>query len=123
MSCCGKTTQALASVAAGYSMFIVDDLFRLPGERSSQANIRLATCRLCGSATWLTLADYAAFLAKHKIEVVKNIADLSVLPPLNKKDYQPGAKLFCRICKCWLPAKAYVKNEKCPLNKWSTENG
>jgi hypothetical protein len=28
---------------------------------------------------------------------------------------QPGAKLFCSLCKCWLPAKAYVKQENCPL--------
>ena len=27
--------------------------------------------------------------------------------------------IFCKICKCFIPAKAYVEKEKCPLNKWS----
>lgn len=29
-----------------------------------------------------------------------------------------GRQLFCSICKCWIPAKARVEDEKCPLNKW-----
>ena len=27
-------------------------------------------------------------------------------------------KLFCKQCKCFIPAKARVKDENCPLGKW-----
>ena len=26
--------------------------------------------------------------------------------------------LWCSICKCYIPAKARVKDEKCPKSKW-----
>jgi len=26
--------------------------------------------------------------------------------------------LWCSICKCYIPAKARVEEEKCPLSKW-----
>jgi hypothetical protein len=29
--------------------------------------------------------------------------------------------LWCSICKCYIPAKARVEEEHCPLGKW--ENG
>lgn len=25
---------------------------------------------------------------------------------------------FCRVCKCWMPAKTYFKGLKCPMGKW-----
>jgi len=27
-------------------------------------------------------------------------------------------RLFCSECKCFIPAKARVKDEQCPLGKW-----
>ncbi len=35
-----------------------------------------------------------------------------------KKNYWIKRTLWCSICKCFIPAKASVENEKCPLNKW-----
>jgi len=29
--------------------------------------------------------------------------------------------LWCSICKCFIPAKARVKDEKCPKGKWAKE--
>ena len=29
-----------------------------------------------------------------------------------------GRTLWCSICKCFIPAKARVKNEKCPKGRW-----
>ncbi len=29
--------------------------------------------------------------------------------------------LWCKICKCFIPAKARVLNEKCPKDKWAKE--
>jgi len=34
------------------------------------------------------------------------------------KNYWVGKAIFCSICKCFIPAKARVESEKCPLNKW-----
>ena len=34
------------------------------------------------------------------------------------KNYWLARQLFCSICKCFIPAKARVKDEKCPLDKW-----
>ena len=28
-------------------------------------------------------------------------------------------KLFCKKCKCWLPAKTFVKEEQCPKGYWN----
>lgn len=26
---------------------------------------------------------------------------------------------FCKICGCWIPAKARSMDENCPINKWN----
>lgn len=123
MACCIETSKKVFAIITGTALAGFGGHFLLPEEKSQISRLRLAVCRQCESSTWLKITDYAGWLKGDGIEVVKNIADLSVLPMLDKKDYQPRAKLFCRICKCWLPAKTYVKNEQCPLNKWSIENG
>jgi len=33
-------------------------------------------------------------------------------------NYWIGRAIFCRICKCPIPQKASVENEKCPKDKW-----
>lgn len=32
--------------------------------------------------------------------------------------YWVAKTLWCKICKCFIPAKARVKEESCPLGKW-----
>jgi len=32
--------------------------------------------------------------------------------------YWIGKTLWCSICKCYIPAKTRVKEEKCPKGKW-----
>lgn len=34
------------------------------------------------------------------------------------KNYWIKRTLWCSICKCFIPAKARVKEEKCPKGKW-----
>lgn len=34
--------------------------------------------------------------------------------------YWIGRKLFCSICKCFIPAKARVEENTCPNNLWSS---
>lgn len=35
------------------------------------------------------------------------------------KNYWLGRSLWCSICKCFVPAKARVKDEQCPIGKWT----
>lgn len=35
-----------------------------------------------------------------------------------EKNYWIKRTLWCSICKCFIPAKARVEDEKCPLKKW-----
>ena len=35
-----------------------------------------------------------------------------------EKNYWIKKTLWCGICKCYIPAKARVEDEKCPENKW-----
>ena len=99
------------NIAKGNSLFILNSLLLLPKEKYTFANERLAICRKCEESTWLCILEY--------------LYAIRTFPPkvLSKKPYTKNSKLFCRICKCWLPAKTYVKTEQCPLNKWSNENG
>jgi len=34
------------------------------------------------------------------------------------EQYWLGKRLFCSKCKCYIPAKARVKENTCPLKKW-----
>jgi len=64
------------------------------------------------------LAAYSVgLLPKEKYEYWRQRRDVCKACEKNK---WIGNKLFCSICKCFVPAKAMVKNEKCPLDKWST---
>ncbi len=36
------------------------------------------------------------------------------------KRYWIGRALWCKLCKCFVPAKARVPDEKCPINKWES---
>ena len=35
-----------------------------------------------------------------------------------EKNYWIKRTLWCSTCKCYIPAKARVKDERCPLDKW-----
>jgi len=127
MTCCGDKIKKAVSIVQGNVNLAVDTLlttvFRMPTERYHLSEVRKAICRSCEKHTWLTAMEYIIWLKSHGVEVIKNLDDLSVLPELPKQDYVKHEKLFCMICKCWLPAKAEIKNEKCPLNKWENNNG
>ena len=43
--------------------------------------------------------------------------------PPKGHNYWIGRTLWCSICKCYIPAKARVKDEKCPLGKWGNGDG
>jgi len=117
MGCCGGAKRILntgAAIASGYTNLAL-------GRKSPKAAARIRTCRKCPQNTWLTMAEYADWYRKNGIELIKNALDFENTPPLLKFEQTPGRRnLFCRLCKCYVPAKARVENEKCPLGRWET---
>jgi hypothetical protein len=39
------------------------------------------------------------------------------------KNYWIIRRLFCSICKCYIPAKARAKDAECPLDRWPDKKG
>lgn len=122
MACCGKTIAKAAVIVAGNLLANIDALFILPKERHELMQVRLVTCRKCQNATWLYIHEYAEYFKANNINVIKELAELVKHPKLPKMDQRPKTKLFCSICKCWLPAKAAIKKEICPQGLWPKDN-
>lgn len=116
MGCCGEIKK-VASVTKGYVTFVAD-WFGLPAKKHPDYLLRLHTCRNCDANTWMTPSGYLTWIKDHGLEVVSNLDDLTRLPDLPKEEYSEGRKLFCRKCKCFLPAKTMAENEHCPIGKW-----
>lgn len=121
MGCCGGhhgKLQAARTIVSGHANRLFDRVFIVRGRRYAQAQAREAICRQCDQATWLTKADYLAYLAAHGPEVLRHLDDLTALEPLAAQPYAPGRSLFCRLCKCWIPAKCYAAEADCPMGRW-----
>lgn len=65
----------------------------------------------------MKIKEYAAWLLVNRIKVLKNFTQLEKLPMLPKLD--TGKNIYCRICKCFIPGKARIDEEKCPKDKWN----
>lgn len=70
----------------------------------------------------MTWVEYAQWIDANGglVKFTAEIDKLEEWPMLPKQEYAHGCKLFCRICKCWLPAKSYVGEKQCPLGKWDS---
>lgn len=115
MSCCGKAKRVVGkavNIAKGY---IADSL----GIRYEFTDGRVRICQKCEYNTWLTRHEYNAWLFGNGISVIKEFIDLTVLGDLPDGKQGPGKVLCCKKCKCKIPKKARVEEEKCPLDKWS----
>ncbi|HRS71424.1 MAG: hypothetical protein OEV87_01235 [Phycisphaerae bacterium] len=117
MGCCGKIKKVV-SIATGNLAIVLDAINLLPAEKYLYHSVRLRACRGCEYHTYLTEEEYLEWIEKNG-GLAKFVAEIDTLdqwPPLPiEQNEQPGAKLFCSLCKCWLPAKAYVKKENCPV--------
>ena len=118
MGCCGDKIKKLGTIAKSHAQVLYDKVFRVSGVKYEWADDRIRACHKCDKQTWMTRMEYLAWLAEHAKEVVQNIADLSVLTELPQMDNRSKTKLFCQICKCWIPGKARVKDEHCPMGLW-----
>jgi len=58
---------------------------------------------------------YTALMAGVKYEFTDSRIRICQKCPQN---YWLKKTLWCSICKCFIPAKARVKEEKCPIGKW-----
>lgn len=112
MTCCGKTIRKAKNIAVGYT-----NLAR--GKKYEFTDARIRMCQQCDEQTWMSKTEYAAWLLRHGIKVLTNFSQLEKLPKLPKYEHGPGrTNLYCRLCKCFIPAKARVKDQNCLLAKW-----
>jgi len=121
--CCGGRVDKLLSIARGYGKLAGEKFFGLPPVKTAREMMilkgREAVCDGCEKLTYIGLMEYGGWLASNVKEVAKNIVDLSALPelPIYPKDENRTEK-FCAVCKCYLPAKIRLMDEKCLLGKW-----
>ena len=107
MSCCGK------NIIKGYLNLALN-------KKSPSTDKRIRTCQNCTENTWWNFTDYSSYVIKHFGEYVTHLDRLEELPPLPRHGKsKENRKLFCSICKCFIPAKARVADEKCPKDKWN----
>ena len=117
MPCCGKTIKKATNIAKGYTRLATDTAGLT--EKYEFTDDRIRACHKCDEQTWMKASEYAAYLKKHGIKIITNLTDLSKLPKLPKhKQSKERKRLYCRICKCFIPAKARVEAEECHLKKW-----
>jgi hypothetical protein len=112
MTCCGKGKQVLnkgKNIAKGFTASALGIAYEF-------SSVRVSICRSCEYNTWMKQSEYALWLIKHGIDVLKNFDDLTKLPLLPKQ--ATGRTIYCRLCKCCIPKKADVEDERCPKNKW-----
>lgn len=115
MGCCGEK---IKNIATGYTGLVMEKLFHITMSKCEATDDRTRICHSCEKHTWLTKVAYVNFIIKHLGGVIMNFEDLSRLPELPKEENGPNKKLFCMLCKCFIPAKARVKEEKCSKGKW-----
>ncbi len=113
MGCCG----GIGHIVFGYQRLLFDTI---GGENKYEfTDGRIRICWRCKESTWLTWVEYDAWIEKHcAFRFLRSLEDLKTLPKLPKAEYRKGTKLFCRLCKCFVPAAARVPEKKCPLGKW-----
>lgn len=122
MGCpCKKKVKAVMDIVEGNVKLLEDKVRQMTGDTTGYMPYvarRLERCLGCGQLTWLTVGEYAGFLMAHAVDVVKEFGELEKLPSMSKFEKRDGTGMYCRMCKCYLPAKARVKDMKCPMGRW-----
>ena len=77
MACCGKTIKKVGDIATGYTRYAT-------GIKYEFTDGRIRTCHKCDEQTWMSKAEYALWLTKNGIEVLKNFTELEKLPKIPK---------------------------------------
>ena len=118
MSCCGKAK----NIVAGYTNLAVEKVTHTPVIGTELLQTRSQQCHKppngCEKLTWYKMRDAIPYIRQQRMAILTHFDKLEELPELEKKEKQPGTMPLCMVCKCFLPAKIRVENEKCPLGKW-----
>jgi len=110
MGCCGKKA---SGIIKGFGALML-------GRKYEFTDSRILKCQTCDYNTWLSATEYALWLTANGISVIINFRQLEKLPMLTRySQSRKRRRLYCRICKCSVPAKARVKSEICPKDEWS----
>lgn len=106
-------------IAQGYISHGIEAVAGIEVLKYERTDERIAICRGCDDSTWMTRLEHAEWMASHGVEVAVNFNDLTSLPKLPKYPHDKKRKtIFCRLCKCPIPEKARVEDEKCPKDFW-----
>jgi len=120
MGCCGKVVKKVGNIARGYTKLATEKAGLTKKYKFTDSRIR--ECQRCDESTWMTKLEYGKWLISNGIEVLENFSQLEMLSKLPKYELDSKRRsLFCRICKCFVPAAARVPNKKCfhpQGNKW-----
>lgn len=121
MGCCsGSAVKQTIDIGRGYIRLATDKISIT--EEYEFADGRIRKCQKCDESTWMTKFEYAKWLKDNGIEILENFTQLETLPKLPKYYIDDRRRnIFCRICKCYIPASARVPDKKCPHpegNKW-----
>jgi len=121
MGCCGgNAVKQVTQMAVSYAKLATDRIGLTEEYEFTDGRIR--KCQQCDENTWMTKLEYGQWLKDNGIEILENFTQLEVLPKLPKYELDNKRRnLFCRICKCFVPAKARVPDSECPLpqgDKW-----
>ena len=114
-----STIDKLTDIAVGNLTHIIEEIFKISILKCPATDSRIEKCLVCEKNTWLTKYEFVRFVLKYGREFLKNIKDLTKLPPLPKKEKRKGTGLFCQLCKCFIPAKARREDQECTLGKWN----
>ena len=122
MACgCGKKVKAVMNIVEGNVKLLEEKVRQMVGDETEYVPYvaqRLERCLGCGQLTWMTVGEYAGFLMANAVDVVKEFGELEKLPNMTRFEKHDGAGMYCRRCKCYLPAKARVKDMECPMGRW-----
>ncbi len=113
-----STIGKLTDIALGNLTHVIEELFKVSVLKCPATDSRVEKCLVCEDNTWLTKYEYIRFIWKHGREFLRNIKDLTKLPPLPKKEKRKRTMLFCRLCKCYIMAKARLEDQECSLGLW-----
>lgn len=122
MGCCGKAKSVLVKgkrIAVGFTNYT-------RGKKFEFTDGRIRKCKKCDESTWMSKVEYSLWLIKYGIKnpVAVTTLQLDKLPKLPKHEQSRTRRcLYCRICKCFIPGKASVENEKCLLKRWPKLKG
>lgn len=110
-------------IAKGYAELGVDAMMpaRIKSKRAAKRAFvkkRLNACKQCPHHTFLKIQQYNQWIRNNGgyAKFVLEMDSLDQWPDLPDCKDPANGRMFCKKCKCFLEAKANVKNEKCPVD-------